>query len=397
MARGRFLSPFDFLHHDRRPEASPMIPPIDVTQLPPPAQKIAAPGAPAKLQEMAAKGIVPGVRPGDVVALLVILSTSEAEPVRAAAQQTLAKPPEQLLNGALGADLQPAAIDALAPACLEKREALEKLLAMPRIHMDTVEEVARRGSESITELIATNEERLLKHPRIIELLYLNKSTRMSTADRLIDLAARNSVVLHGIPAFKEAAQALQNELIPEASEEPTPDDLLFQETSELAEAMAMGSDPDEDTHEEDEEGNEHLKEKFAPLYQRIGEMTMSQKIRRATLGTKDELMLLVRDHNKVVATAAIRSPKMQEPEVVLITRNRNISDEVLRIVGMTPEYIKSYTVKKNLVENPKTPATIAQRLVQHLRETDLRNLAKSKNVTGPVKDAARRHLERRKS
>lgn len=374
-----------------------MIPPIDLTQLPLPAQKIAAPGAPAKLQEMAAKGIMPGVRPGDVVAVLVILSTSESEPVRTAAQKTLAHPHDQLVAGALGADLQAAAIDALAMASLEKRDVLEKLISMPRIHMDTVEEVARRGSEPVTELIATNEDRLLNHPRIIELLYLNKNTRMSTADRLIDLAARNSVVLHGIPAFKEAAQALQNELIPEPSEEPTPDDLLFQETSLLAESLATGAEEVEDTHEEDEEGHEHLKEKYAPLYQRIGDMTMSQKIRRATLGTKDELMLLVRDHNKVVATAAIRSPKMQEPEVVLITRNRNIADEVLRIVGSTPEFLKSYSVKKNLVENPKTPVSVAMRLVQHLRENDLRNLTKSKNITGPVKDAARRHLEKRKS
>ena len=372
-----------------------MIPPIDVTQLSAPAQKIVGQGAPPKLQEMAAKGIAPGVRPAEMVAILVVLAKSENETVRATAEKTLAAPPEQLLNGALGADLHPAAIDALARACISKREALDKLLAMPRLEMETVEDIARAGSEAITELIATNEDRLLKHPRIIELLYLNKSTRMSTADRLIDLAARNGVVLTGIPAFKEAAQALQNELIPEASEEPTPDDLLFQETQAIAEQIA--GTPDEDTHEEDEEGNEHLKDKFLPLHQRLAEMTMSQKIRRAALGSRDELMMLVRDHNKVVSSAAIRSPKMQESEVALVSRNRNISDDVLRIIGSTPEWLKSYSVKKNLVENPKTPMTIAQRLVQHLRENDLRAISRSKNVTGPIKDAARRHLERRNS
>lgn len=372
-----------------------MIPPIDITQLSPPAQKILGAGAPPKLQEMAAKGIAPGVRPAEMAAILVVLAKSETESVRAKAEKTLAAPPDQLLAGALGADLHPAAIDALARGCLEKRDALEKLLAMPRIEMETVEDIARAGNEAVTELIATNEDRLLKHPRIIELLYLNKSTRMSTADRLIDLAARNGVVLTGIPAFKEAAAALQNELIPEASEEPTPDDLLFQETQAIADELQ--SSPEEDTHEEDEEGNEKLKDKFLPLHQRIATMTMSQKIRRAALGSREELMMLVRDHNKIVASAAIRSPKMQESEVVLVSRNRNISDEVLRIIGSTPEWVKSYGVKRNLVENPKTPVTIASRLVQHLRENDLRAVAKSKNVTGPIKDAARRHLDRRKT
>jgi hypothetical protein len=372
-----------------------MIRPVDVTTLSAPAQKIAGPGAPPKLQEMAAKGIAPGVKPAELVSLLVVLSLSEHENVRTAAQTTLAQPSDQLLSAALSGDLDPAAIHALARGCLEKREALDKLLAMPRIDMETVEEVARYGNESITELIATNEERLLGHPRIIELLYLNKETRMSTADRLIDLAVRNGVVLTGIPAFKEVTIALQGELIPEPSEEPTPDDVLFQETAALA--AQLESPPDEDTHVEDEEGKEVLKEKFAPLYKRIADMTMSQKIRRATLGSKEERMLLVRDNNKLVASAAIRSPQMQESDVVLVTRNRNIADEVLRVVGSTPEWLKSYSVKKNLVENPKTPVTIAAKLVSHLRESDLKSIAKSKNITGPVKDAARRHLDRRKT
>jgi hypothetical protein len=203
------------------------------------------------------------------------------------------------------------------------------------------------------------------------------------------------VTLSGIPAFKEAVIALQNELIPEASEEATPDDELFKETAALAEVLE--SAPDEDTHDEDEEGQETLKAKFLPLYKQLGAMTMSQKIRRAMLGSKEERMLLVRDANRVVAGAAIRSPMMQESEVVLISRNKNIADEVLRVISSTPEWLKSYSVKKNLVENPKTPVSVASRLVQHLREADLRAVSKSKNVTGPVKDAARRHLDRRKT
>lgn len=372
-----------------------MIPPIELSQLSPPAQKIGAPGAPEKLQEMAAKGIAPGVRPAELLALLVVFSRSEREGVRAAAQKTLATPPDPLLTGALGSDLHPAVIDALARACIERRDVLEKLLVMPRVEMETVEDVAKHGSEAVAELIATNEERLLAHPRIIEQLYLNKNTRMSTTDRLIDLAVRNGVVLTGIPAFKEATIALQNELIPEPSEEPTPDDVLFQETETLA--RTLEAPPEEDTHHEDEEGQERIKDQFLPLYKRLGAMTMSQKIRRAMLGTKEERMLLVRDANRVVATAAIRSPLLQEAEVVLISRNKNIGDEVLRVISSTPEWLKSYAVKKNLVENPKTPVPTATRLVQHLREADLRNVAKSKNVTGPVKDAARRHLDRRKT
>lgn len=374
-----------------------MIALIALDELSPAAQKIAGPAAPPKLKQMAAKGIAPGIRPGEVVALLVIFAQSEDASLRQIAQVTLAAPPPQLLTGALSSELHPAAIDALARACIDRIDVLEKLFAMQKLDPETVEHVARLGNEAVMELIATNEDRLLKHPRIIELLYLNKHTRMSTADRLIDLAKRNNVVLTGIGAFREATLAIENELISEATFEPTPDDVLFRETHELAEQLERESAPDEDTHIEDEEGQEVLKAKFLPLYKQVASMTISQKVRAAILGSKEVRMLLVRDQNRLVASAAIRSPLLQETDVVLISRNRNIADEVLRVLGSSPEWLKSYAVKKNLVENPKTPVALCTRLVQHLREADLRNIARSKNVTAAVKDAARRHLERRKT
>ena len=373
-----------------------MIPPIDVATLGAPAQRLASASAPERLQEMAARGIAPGVRPGEIVTLLVLLSASERPSVREAAGKTLAALPQPLLTGAIASPLPPLVIDALARASAERLDVLAALLAMPAVAGETVEELARTGSEAVTELVATNEERLLARPTIIERLYFNKNTRMSTADRLIDLATRSSVTLTGIPAFREAAIAIQGELIPLPSPEPTPDDVLFQETAALAEQLA-NEEAAEDTHVETDEGEEVLKDKYIPLYKRIADMTVSQKIRRAMLGTKEERMLLVRDTNRIVASAVVRSPLMQENEVALISRNRNISEEVLRIIGTTPEWMKSYTVKKSLVENPKTPVTVATRVIPHLREFDLRQLAKSKNVTGAVQDAARRHLERRKS
>lgn len=372
-----------------------MIAPIDVSALSAPAQKMAQPTAPQKLREMAARGIAPGLKPGEVVTLLVLLASREDEPARETAEKTLAALPEPLLQGAIASDLPPLVIDRLARLYADRLPVVEKLCASPNIAPETLEELARTGSEALTELIAVNEERLLKHPRVIEKLYLNKNTRMSTADRLVDLAARNGVELTGIPAWREASLAIKDELIAEPTPEPTPDDVLFKETQALSESLA--ADEAVDTHVEDEEGKEEIKEQYVPLYKRLADMTVSQRIRRAMLGSREERMLLVRDANRLVASAAVRSPQTQEEEIVLISRNRNISDEVLRIIATTPEWLKSYTVKRNLVENPRTPVLLATRLVQHLRESDLRSLAKSKNVTTPVKDAARRHLERRKT
>ncbi len=372
-----------------------MIPPIDIAALPAPAHKLLDPGAPQKLQELAARGVAPGLKPADLLAVVVHLQASERPTVRETAQKSLAALPEPQLTGALAGDLQPAVIDALARAYLGRLDVMEKIVAQPRLAIDTVEHLAQAGGEAVTELVATNEARLLEHPRLVELLYMNRATRMSTADRIVDLARRNGLELTGIPVYREACAALEGELIAEPSPEPTPDDVLYTETEALA-AELEAPEP-EDTHQETDEGEEIVKAKYKPLYKRLADMTVSQKVRRAVLGTKEERLLLVRDRSRLVCTAVARSPMLKEDEVNLISRNRNVSDDVLRIIGSTPEWLKSYQIKRNLAENPKTPTTLAIRIIPLLRESDVRQLAKSRNVGAAIQEAARRHLDRRKS
>jgi hypothetical protein len=371
-----------------------MIAPIDPATLPAPAQKIVSPDGPAKLKQMAAKGIVPGLRPDALLGVLVLLSGAAERDVATSAEATLAKLPDPVLKGALQADLPAASIDMLARNYTNDLAVLERLLHMPQLDIESVEYLAQHGDEAATELVATNQERMLAHPKLIELLYMNKNTRMSTADRLVELAVRNDVEV-GIPAWREAAQAIQGELIAEPSDEPLPEDEFFKETDEVAAQLARENA--DDAFYEDEEGEERLDDKLLPLHQRMSEMTVSQKIRRAMLGTKEERMMLIREQNKVVASAAARSPLMQEPEVAQVTRMRSVSEEVLRIIGNTPEWMKSYQVKRNLVENSKTPVAIAQRIVPQLREADLKKLMSNRNVSGAVQRMARNHMKRRKT
>ncbi|MFO0678553.1 MAG: hypothetical protein U0169_18605 [Polyangiaceae bacterium] len=373
-----------------------MTAPVDVSTLPVPAQKILDPKAPAPLRQMAAKGIAPGLKPADAITVVVMLSLSGDESVANVASETLAKLPKPLLNGALTAELHPAILDVVAPLYAEVMEVMEKVIALPQILGTTVATIASKATEQVAELVATNEERLLANPIIIEALYMNRATRMSTADRLIELAARNNVELTGIPAYKEAVAAIQNELIPEASAEPTPDDVLFKEVSELSSQLEI--DPTkEDTHKLNEDtGEEEVEEKFLPLFARVGKMSISQRIRLAMLGTASERMLLVRDKNKLVASAAIRSPKTQENDVILVSSLRNVAEEVLRIISTSGEWTKSHQIKWNLVSNPRTPFMQTSKLMPHLREHELKLLQKSKNVPGNVSTLARQTLSRRK-
>jgi len=366
---------------------------IDLSKLPGPAQKLLGGGAPAPARLMASKGIIPGLKPADVVTVIAALTEDEDPKVAESAQATFEKLPPPMLAGALSADLEGAVIDKLAVAYATDADVVEKLLRLPSLGTEALEVLAERCNEKIGELIATNEQRLLKNPTVIEKLYMNKRVRMSTADRLLELAVRNGLELN-IAAFKEAAAAIKNELIMEASPEPTPDDLLFAEADELARQAELGEE--DDTHIVDDEGEEKLKDQFLPLYAQIAQMTVSQKIRRAQVGTAAERLLLVRDTNRLVSVAAVKSPAMREGEAQIIAASRNVSEEVLREIARNREFTRSYQVKINLTRNPRTPFTFASRIIPLLRDNDLRDMAKSKNVASAVRQAARQQLERKK-
>ena len=391
---------------------------IDLGILPAPARRLLDPKTPAPLRQMAAKGISPGLKPHESLAVIVLLANpaiiladaeaagalgpADLEAAAATARATLEKLPTALLHGALNPSLAPWVIDALVPLFSRDAAIMERILALPQISLETVAHAATLASEAVAELIATNEQKMLEHPAIIEAVYMNKATRMSTADRVLELAVRNKLELTGIPAYREAAAAIINELIAEPQPEPTFDDILYVETEEIAQIVTAKLDEVaknggvEDTHEVDEEtGEEKIKEVVLPLHAQLAKMTVSQKIRRAMLGSAGDRMLLVRDNNKLVAAAAIKSPSIQENEVVRISSSRNVSDDVLRIIANSGEWTHSHQIKLNLVMNPRTPLVFSSRLIQHLREHELKALAKSKNVTGAIQSAAKQILERR--
>ncbi|NUP14148.1 MAG: hypothetical protein HOW73_49575 [Polyangiaceae bacterium] len=368
---------------------------IDPSTLSVPAQKILS--GPPKMQEMAAKGVAIGVPPGDLVVILAALTQSAEGTIADTAKRTLDNLPAPVLGGALGANLHPVAVHELATRYHDRIDVLGKLLAMPQISIDTLIDVAKVSSEEASELIATNEERLLANPKLIEVLYLNKHTRMSTADRMIELAVRNNVEV-SLPAWKEAAAAIQNELIPEPSDEPSPDDLIFAQNVHLADALRAQSGADvEATHEVSEDSEEEkVVDKYVPLYREIAMMTVTQKIRLASLGTPEAILILVGDPSPLVAMAAAKSPQLNEAVVEQVAKRRNVMGDVLTALGQRPELLRRLSTKRDLMRNPKTPPSLALKLINHFQEHELQRMQGDRNVAGSIRQLIKNHLERKK-
>jgi hypothetical protein len=366
---------------------------IDISLLAPVAQRVLGEGSPKPARVLAARGILPGCPPGDVLAVVVVLSTSEDAEVCRTARSTLDALPRQLVQGALAGDLQAGVLFEIAYTLGNDLELLPRLLSMKALDVDCLGRLAERASEAAGEIIATNERLMLAFPSVIEKLYMNPRVRMSTSDRLIDLAVRNGIELD-FPAFKLAAQAIMNQLVPEPTPEPTFDDQQFGDATRLANELDLG--PEDDVCDVDEEGAESVKQKFVPLFAQVQDMTVTQKIRSATLGNATMRMLLVRDTNRLVAEAAAKSPRLTENEAVRIAASRVVSDEVLRIIALNRDLTRSYQVKLNLVTNPRTPFSFASRLLPHMRGNDLRAIARSKNVPTAVNRLAVQQLSRQK-
>src|SRR5690606_37456331 len=113
-----------------------------------------------------------------------------------------------------------------------------------------------------------------------------------------------------------------------------------------------------------------------------------QKIRLSLLGDAAARALAVRDPNKLVAMSAIRSPKITEREVMRFVFSREVCDDVLRFIANKRDWTRHYEVKRGLVTNPKTPIGVSMKWLVHLRDHDLRSLAKSRNVPSSIKTAA---------
>jgi len=128
------------------------------------------------------------------------------------------------------------------------------------------------------------------------------------------------------------------------------------------------------------------------LYQKIQTMSVSEKLDLARKAPKEARSILIRDSNKLVQLAVVSSPKITESEILAIASSRQVNDDVLKEIGMNKDWLRNYQVRLALVNNPKTPLSIAMAQITYLNQRDLALLAKSKGVPRPIVTAAEGRL-----
>lgn len=374
--------------------------PASLTDLSVQAAKILAPDAPPQLRMMAASGLAP-LGPVDLVSVLYVLSYNQDESLATKAGASLDKLPDNVLLGALEQKLDPAVLDGVARLLVRRDDVMERVLLNRLVRDDTTIWLTENlRSERLLEIVAANEERMLRAPRIIEALYMNKASRMSTVDRAIELAVRHGLKLDGIPTFAEAKAAIQGQLIPEESDEPLLEDEEFSaalEDDKLQDIDDATLDDILDSLESSEDSRKNTDEEkdAVTVEASLAGLTVSQKIRMAMLGNSSQRAILVRDSNRLVTMAVLKSPGIGDSEVIRYSRARSLPEEAVRYIASKREWTKQYQIKVNLVNNPRTPLQEALRFLNHLRPIDVRGLERSKDVPQSIVNAAKQLRKKR--
>jgi hypothetical protein len=131
-------------------------------------------------------------------------------------------------------------------------------------------------------------------------------------------------------------------------------------------------------------------EKQQTFQQRLSMMTVPEKMKYAMKGSREMRAILIRDPNRMVSSAVLSCPKVNEAEIEAFCKMGNVSEDILRTIAQTRAWTKNYSVCLSLVKNAKTPIAMTLTLMQRLTDADVKKLGSDRNVPEPLRLAARK-------
>jgi len=349
-----------------------------------------------QLPEPMAQALVGGSLPVPAPDLLVALTHAvlKETPYATRALGALAALPESVLSGILLGPVEPP--DGLQLILCHRKEPalLEMALLHPALTAEIVEASVPSMPGSVLEIVLNNQVLWMQRPRILDLLEEHPEGEYVIKRRVNEFRFE---VLRLVP---EEVKQERLEIIDEVeagrldrawSELPLPKEKSWEEEEAESESEELAAERRLLAQKPllDEEGNEIN----LTLTQRIARLRTNQKIMLAIKGGKEERTILIREANRLIQVNVIRNGRITEGEIAYIAQMRTVNEEVLRIISNTREWMKKYTITKNLVMNPRTPLPIAMTHFKRLLESDMKLLMKDRNVAELLRREAKRMIE----
>jgi regulator of extracellular matrix RemA (YlzA/DUF370 family) len=393
----------------------------EITSTNPTVRAIIGGTAPQPARLAAASGLLP-LPQTDLFEVLVALRQSDDAEIAAAADETLqSQNADDILNAAKANDAAPLVLDYLATFAGTNRELQEAIVLNHRTPDRAVANVAAlTGDAAILELIAVNQQRLVRFPEIIDAI-LGNSARSFDAERRAQETRREFFEKErGAQQIAQELRARGQNAAAEFFESAELRGLSADDAWLIAEHIEV-SDADLDHSwlpaERYEELVAETSEDHAANFKRVVEyeriemgevpaervtlirrimfMNARDRMKLAMKGDREARSILIRDSNKVVATAVINNPRVTDQEVENIAAMRTVTDEVLRLIAVNPAWARSYTIIHNLVRNPRTPVPTVVSTLPRIRTKDLQHLSQNRNVSEAVRRQALRLVQTR--
>ncbi|HEX8173170.1 MAG TPA: hypothetical protein VF824_21730 [Thermoanaerobaculia bacterium] len=322
-----------------------------------------------------ARGFLP-LEQEDLVAVLAYLAGSSDAEIAATARTSMSEvPPRIVADFAANESVDSAHLVRLLGVSSDQA-VLEALIRNRSVPDAAVAACARTADARLQEVIVINQARILRAPQILDELLANPA--LSAEARRRALETREEF-------FDKKARAQQAE-----EEEPEVIDLPLEPIADLlakaeeipADAIAAPLPALTDT--------EKSRMTQSALWARLSYLSVSEKVQLAFKGDRMLRMLLVRERNKLVASAVMRNPRISEQEIENISGMRNVEEEVLRIIGTKRDWVSKYNIMLALCRNPKAPIGVVLPFINRLTLRDLKGLKEDKGVAQVVRESAKR-------
>jgi hypothetical protein len=338
-------------------------------------------GVARDLRLMAAQGLLP-LKPEDLLELWTGLVGDADEAVRGAAETSLTEFAAAELLPILKSRDTPVAVLAWAVSKRAEPELREATLQNTSLPDDVIERLAPTLPQALAELVVINQTRLLRSTTLLVAIESNAGLNNDQKRRLRELRETFRVgeqpAAAPVPAPPPPAEEPQAPEVEVEVEEVPEHELAITEEEFIVRTLS----------EEERKTTEKVS-----AVQKIYRLNTAEKIITALKGSREERSILIRDPNRLVATAVLGSPRITEAEIESISAMKGVSDEILRTIGNHREWTKRYTVLNNLVRNPRTPVGIALSMVPRLNPRDIKGIAVDRNVPEPVRKQAQKFVK----
>jgi hypothetical protein len=374
--------------------------------------------APRPARLAAARGILP-LPQLDLLEVLVAFASSEDAELSGYARETIRSHDTETLNALVQSDKVPVPILSYLATIGELPQKIhESIITNAKTPIATIIKFAgETKSAELLDAISLNQQLLVETPAVIDAILKNPN-RTSDADRRVaetkreffekergqqqianELRAQGKEAaaefienadFEGLGISEEDALFLADHIVIPDSE--TDDSWLglefieeiYEETADQRQAIVNKILGEMSSEEID------LPSERISIIHRIMKMGMKDRVKLAMKGDRESRNILIRDPNRIVAQAVVGNPRITEQEIEKIASMRTITEEVLRLIAVSRQWSRSYTIVHNLARNPRTPLANCLNILSRLQMKDLVSLSKNRNVSDAIRRQALR-------